>query len=103
MDQRILSGSNWAIISQKHAVSLSHIDTAGVFTAIVVLSGIKYWAIRKTALDGGECDVDDADYWIDLSKRDYKTLPGGPDAWITTLLFPGDMLYAYFFCSCSFY
>ena len=84
---------NWSIISQKHAVSLGHVDTAGVYTAVVILSGVKYWAIRKTALAGRqEVDVDDVEYFVDLNERDLNSLPGGRTNWIPVLLFPGDIL-----------
>ena len=93
LDAEIRKGLNWAIISQKHALSLGHVDTAGVYTAIVILTGVKYWAIRKTALEGRqEIDVDDAEYFVDLSTRDLKDLPGHSTDWVALLLFPGDVL-----------
>ncbi|KZV61101.1 hypothetical protein PENSPDRAFT_671229 [Peniophora sp. CONT] len=92
-DGGFATGLNWAIISQKHAVSYGHVDTAGVYTAIAILTGIKYWAIRKTALQGKtEIDVDVADYFVDLTDRDFESLPGGDSAWVTLVLFPGDIL-----------
>ena len=91
MDMRILVGSHWAIISQKHATSLPHIDTAGAYTVVNILAGVKFWAIKETTLNGsGEKDVDDTEYFVDLTKRDFHTLPGG--RWVPLLLFPGDML-----------
>ena len=84
---------NWGIMSQKHAVSLGHVDTAGVYTAIAILSGAKYWAVRKTALDGNqEMGPDDIRYWERLEQRDLKSLPGGESAWVPLLLLPGDIL-----------
>lgn len=86
-------GLNWGIISQKHAVTLGHVDTAGVYTAITILTGVKYWAIRKTALEGRkEKDCDDIEYFVDLEKRDFASLPGEPTDWVAVLLFPGDVL-----------
>ncbi|KZV60028.1 hypothetical protein PENSPDRAFT_671951, partial [Peniophora sp. CONT] len=77
------TGLNWAIISQQHAISLGHVDTAGVYTAIVILASKKYWAIRNTSLKRRtEIDIDDIEYFVDLQKRDLKSLPGGPEAWI---------------------
>ncbi|KZV58982.1 hypothetical protein PENSPDRAFT_672680, partial [Peniophora sp. CONT] len=87
------TGLNWAIISQKHAVSFGHVDTAGVYTGILILAGIKYWAIRKTAVKGREeMDVDDVEYFVDLNGRDLESLPGGAAAWMAVVLFPGDVL-----------
>ncbi|VDC00247.1 unnamed protein product [Peniophora sp. CBMAI 1063] len=93
LDIDIATGLNWAIISHKHALSLGHVDTAGVHTAIVILDGVKYWAIRKTVLEGRtEIDVDDAEYFVDLAARDIRSLPGEPTDWVAVLLFPGDVL-----------
>lgn len=86
------TGLNWAIISQMNSWSDGHVDTAGVFTAIVVLTGAKYWAIKKTLLPREEPDVDDTDYFVELGDRDLETLPGGAAAWTAVLLFPGDIL-----------
>lgn len=94
LDAGFLTGLNWAIISQQHSVSNGHIDSAGVFTGIIVLSGCKYWAIRRTLLDKyREKDVNYADYFVSLQDRDMDTLPGGRDAWFAVVLFPGDILY----------
>ena len=93
IDAGFHKGLNWAIVSQQHAMSLGHVDTAGVYTAIVVLTGRKQWAIRKTALSGDrDKDVDVTDYIVDLAKRDLKDLPGGEAAWIAITLNPGDVL-----------
>ena len=120
LEHRIQQGLNWGIISQQHATTLGHVDTAGVFTLAGVLSGIKLWAIRKTALYGNrEMDVDNVEYFVDLIDRDFEGIPiaedrasseertmrmvdealgripdykGQEDAWFVTLLFPGDIL-----------
>lgn len=93
LDFNIQRGLNWGIISQMNSMTLGHVDTAGVYTAIVILAGIKYWAIRKTVLEGRtEIDVDDAEYFVDLNERDLKDLPGGATDWVPILLFPVDML-----------
>ena len=93
IDAGFHKGLNWAIVSQKHSMSLPHVDTAGVYTAVVILTGKKHWAIRKTALGGQrDVDVDDLDYIIDLDKRDFHSLPGGAPAWLVVTLCAGDIM-----------
>lgn len=94
LDAGFLYGLNWAILSQQYSVTQVHVDTAGVFTAISMLSGSKIWAIRRTLLDGkgDHPDVDDAEYFVELGDRDLKDLPGGEAAWISIVLFAGDVL-----------
>lgn len=92
LEATLLSGLNWAIISQAHAFSDGHVDTAGVYTAILVLTGIKYWAIRKTSLPRDDMDCTDTEYFVNLAERDLESLPGGAAAWTAVLLFPGDIL-----------
>lgn len=93
LDIEIQTGLNWGIISQENAISLGHVDTAGVCTGIVILSGHKLWAIRKTALTGRtEIDVDDTEYFVDLENRDFGSLPGGASEWVAIMLFAGDVL-----------
>ena len=93
LEHRIQEGLNWGIISQQHATTLGHVDTAGVYTAVVILTGVKLWAIRKTALEGRtEKDVDVVDYFVDLADRDLESLPGGATNWLPIILFPGDIL-----------
>lgn len=97
------TGLNWGIMSQAHSMSAGHVDTAGVFTAISVLSGHKIWAVRRTLLspevdeEGNEAereiDVNDVEYFVDLTERDFASLPGGSAAWAIIVLFPGDVLY----------
>ncbi|VDB96858.1 unnamed protein product [Peniophora sp. CBMAI 1063] len=95
LDASVITGLNWSIISQAHSWTDGHVDTAGVFTAIVVLTGVKYWAIRKTLLTGDkddDIDVFDCSYFEELNDRDLDSLPGGSAAWVAVLLFPGDIL-----------
>ena len=122
LEDSIRTELNWAIAGQKHSHTSPHVDTAGVFTLVGVLSGIKLWAIRKTALYGNrEMDVDNVEYFVDLIARDFDGIPiedrgedsdserrriidealglipgykGQEDAWFATLLFPGDILCA---------
>lgn len=94
LDIEIQTGLNWAIMSQANSISLGHVDTAGVCTAIVILAGVKIWAMRKTALMGRtEIDVDDTEYFVDLTDRDFASLPGAASDWVMLILFPGDVLY----------
>ena len=93
MELGFSTGQNWGIISQEYAISLGHVDSAGVRTAIAILDGMKYWAIRKTALEGHkEMDVDDFRWFVELGDRDLESLPGGKAAWVALVLYPGDVL-----------
>ena len=93
IDTGFHKGLNWAGVSQKHSMSLPYVDTAGGYTAIIMLTGEKNWAIRKTGLDGPrDKDVDDIDYIVDLDKRDLESLPGGGAAWLVITLRKGDVL-----------
>lgn len=93
LDFNIQKGLNWAIISQKFSMTMGHVDTAGVYTAIGILTGDKYWAILKTALTGQtEIDVDNIEYFVELGDRDIESLPGGSKAWIALVLRAGDIL-----------
>lgn len=102
LEAALHTGLNWAIMSQGHSFSAGHVDTAGVHTGILVLTGHKLWAIRRTLLyperdEAGneiepEIDVDDVEYFVDLAGRSLEDLPGGSAAWVAVLLFPGDIL-----------
>ncbi|WP_241380165.1 hypothetical protein, partial [Escherichia coli] len=76
----IAEGLNWAIISQAHAFSDIHWDTAGAWTAVAILHGIKFWAVRKTPPSGSALGFDMVDYWVNLAEHDLDSLPGGRSA-----------------------
>ena len=96
LDMKIQLGLNWGIISQAHSTTLGHVDTAGVYTAVVILTGVKYWAIRKTTPDRKDKHKPtDLDWFVDLTDRDIKDLPGGETEWVAVVLHPGDILYVF--------
>ena len=98
LDSMIQRGLNWSIISQPHAFSVVHVDTSGVWTAIVILTGSKLWAVRKTNeplrnyYPNHEPGIIDTTFFVDLSDRTLQQLPGGFAAWTTVLLKAGSML-----------
>ena len=47
-----LSDLSWSIASSKHATSRFHIDTAGLATGSIILTGKKYWVVARDPLFG---------------------------------------------------
>lgn len=52
----------WAIVSSEHASSRFHVDTGGLATASMILTGAKYWVVSRD-LGDNMTDSGDAPKW----------------------------------------